>query len=199
MDASPGAAPDDDAPTAAPPAVGMRLRDVEPGDLDAYVRMRCDPAVMAELGGPQPRERVAAQLRRDLETVRDGSAWIKMIVPGGSAQVAGTVTLYSHGGVSEIGWMVVPEFQGRGLAGRAVRAVLALARTDGRWSRIHAFPATTNAASNAICRSVGFALVGEEQREFAGRLFRTNHWVVDPSAGAADSSAGGPGGDVPPT
>ncbi|KAB1153574.1 GNAT family N-acetyltransferase [Micromonospora sp. AMSO12t] len=176
----------------------MRLRDVEPGDLDAYVRMRCDPAVMAELGGPQPRERVPAQLRRDLETVRDGSAWIKMIITGDSAQVAGTVTLYSHGGVSEIGWMVVPEFQGRGLAGRAVRAVLALARADGRWGLVHAFPATTNAASNAICRSVGFALVGEEQTEFAGRLFRTNHWVVDPSAGAAGSPVGGPGGDVPP-
>ncbi|MGN9767677.1 GNAT family N-acetyltransferase [Micromonospora sp. SD12] len=181
MDASPDAVPGTP-PAAAPPAAGLRLRDVQPGDLDAYVRLRCDPVVMAELGGPQPRERVSAQLRRDLETVRDGSAWIKMIVPAGGTEVAGTVTVYAHGGISEIGWMVAPEFQGRGLAGRAVRAVLDLARTDGRWGLIHAFPATTNAASNAICRSGGFALVGEEQTEFAGRLFRTNHWVLDPSA-----------------
>ncbi|MEW2378305.1 GNAT family N-acetyltransferase [Micromonospora sp. NPDC047812] len=181
MDPSPDALPD--APSAAaPPAAGMLLRDVQPGDLDVYVRLRCDPAVMAELGGPQPRDRVTAQLRRDLETVRDGSAWIKMIVPDDGAEAAGTVTLYSHGGVSEIGWMVVPEHQGRGLAGRAVRAVLDLARADGRWGLVHAFPATTNAASNAICRSGGFVFVGEEQTEFAGRLFRTNHWVVDPSA-----------------
>ncbi|MCX4390290.1 GNAT family N-acetyltransferase [Micromonospora peucetia] len=196
MDVSPDAVAGDP-PTAAPPAVDL-LRDVEPGDLDAYVRMRCDPAVMAELGGPQPRERVAAQLRRDLETVRDGSAWIKMIIPGGAAQVAGTVTLYSHAGISEIGWMVAPEFQGRGLAGRAVRAVLDLARADGRWGPIHAFPATTNAASNAICRSGGFAFVGEEQTAFGGRLFRTNHWVIDPSAQPDGSSAGRPRGDVVP-
>jgi hypothetical protein len=25
----------------------MRLRDVEPGDVGAYVRMRCDPVMMA--------------------------------------------------------------------------------------------------------------------------------------------------------
>ncbi|MEH0974388.1 GNAT family N-acetyltransferase [Micromonospora sp. CPCC 205546] len=179
MDTSPDAFPDVP-PAAAPPAVGMMLRDVQPGDLDAYVRLRCDPAVMAELGGPQPHERVSAQLRRDLETVRDGSAWITMIIPDGGTEVAGTVTLFSHGGVAEIGWMVVPEFQGRGLGGRAVRAVLDLAGQDGRWGLVHAFPATTNAASNAICRSVGFTFVAEEQTEFAGRLFRTNHWVIDP-------------------
>jgi hypothetical protein len=28
----------------------MLLRDVEPGDVAAYVRMRCDPVMMAELG-----------------------------------------------------------------------------------------------------------------------------------------------------
>ncbi|MGC4790497.1 GNAT family N-acetyltransferase [Micromonospora sp. DT178] len=196
MDSSPDALPD--APSAAaPPAAGVLLRDVQPDDLDVYVRLRCDPAVMVELGGPQPRDRVAAQLRRDLETVRDGSAWIKMIIPDGGAEAAGTVTLYPHGGVSEIGWMVVPEHQGRGLAGRAVRAVLDLVRADGRWGLVHAFPATTNAASNAICRSGGFVFVGEEQTEFAGRLFRTNHWVVDPSARSGGPPAGRPGGVLP--
>jgi hypothetical protein len=34
----------------------MRLRDVKPGDLGAYVRMRCDPVMMAELGGSLPRK-----------------------------------------------------------------------------------------------------------------------------------------------
>jgi RimJ/RimL family protein N-acetyltransferase len=162
----------------------MVLRDVEPTDLDAYIRMRCDSVMMTELGGPQPRERIPGQLQRDLETVREDSAWIKMIVPDGSAQVAGTVTLYFHNGISEIGWMVLPEFQGRGLASEAVRAVLDLARADGRWGLIQAFPSTTNAPSNAICRSGGFSLVGEEETAFAGRIFRTNHWVFDPSAHA---------------
>jgi RimJ/RimL family protein N-acetyltransferase len=162
------------------------LRDVLPEDLDAYVRMRCDPAMMAELGGPQPAERMPAQLRRDLETVRDGSAWVKMIVAGEEAgdgaqgQVAGVVTLYSHEDIAEIGWMVLPAFQGRGLAGRAVRAVLGQAGEDGRWGPIHAFPATTNTASNALCRSAGFTLLGEEDVEFAGQVFRTCHWMIKP-------------------
>ena len=34
----------------------MKLRDVEPDDLGLYVRMRRDPVMMAELGGPLPRE-----------------------------------------------------------------------------------------------------------------------------------------------
>jgi RimJ/RimL family protein N-acetyltransferase len=102
----------------------MLLRDVEPGDLDAYVRLRCDPVMMAELGGPQPHERIPRQLERDLETVRDDTAWIKMIVPAAGAPAAGTVTLYSHDGISEIGWMVLPEFQGNGLGTWAVRTML---------------------------------------------------------------------------
>jgi hypothetical protein len=42
----------------------VRLRDVEPGDVGAYVRMRCDPVMVAELGGPLPREGVAAKVAR---------------------------------------------------------------------------------------------------------------------------------------
>jgi RimJ/RimL family protein N-acetyltransferase len=77
-----------------------------------------------------------------------------MIVPDEAAPdvVAGNVVLWSHdeGGepVSEIGWMVLPEFQGRGLGKRAVRMLLELALVDGRWGLVHAFPATSNAPSN---------------------------------------------------
>ncbi len=41
----------------------MYLRDVELGDVAAYVRMRCDPAMMAHLGGPRPREGMEAKSR----------------------------------------------------------------------------------------------------------------------------------------
>ncbi|MEU8263397.1 hypothetical protein AB0C02_22565 [Micromonospora sp. NPDC048999] len=52
----------------------MLLRDVEAADLDAYIGMRCDPLMMTELGGPQPRERIPGQLQRGIETVREDSA-----------------------------------------------------------------------------------------------------------------------------
>ena len=104
----------------------MRLRDVELGDVSVYVRMRCDPAMMAELGGPLPREGVEEKVARDVRTAAEGTDWIKMIVPDEVAPevVAGNVVLWSHdeddgAPISEIGWMVLPEFQGRGLGKRA--------------------------------------------------------------------------------
>ena len=125
----------------------MELRDVEPGDVDAYARMRCDPAMMAELGGPLPREGIAAKVQTDVQKTRADEYWVSMIVPDETkpATVAGTVSLWSHqdvdeAGLSEIGWMVLPEYQGRGLAKRAVRALLERARDDGRWGVVHAFP-----------------------------------------------------------
>jgi RimJ/RimL family protein N-acetyltransferase len=169
----------------------VRLRDVELGDVDAYVRMRCDPIMTAELGGPLPREGIEGKVARDVQAVAVGTDWIKMIVPDEAAPevVAGSVVLWSHDEdgepVSEIGWMVLPEFQGRGLGKRAVRMLLELARDDGRWGLVHAFPATTNAPSNGICRSLGFRFAGERDVTFAGRIMRCNHWVINTAIGLA--------------
>jgi len=164
------------------------LRDVEPSDVAAYVRMRCDPAMMAELGGPVPRAGIEAKVETDVRRTRADEWWVAMIVPDAAAPevVAGSVALWSHEdgedvGLSEMGWMVLPEFQGQRYAKRAVRAVLERARDDGRWGVVHAFPGVSNAASNAVCRSVGFTLVGERNVSFAGRELRTNHWRIDPS------------------
>jgi RimJ/RimL family protein N-acetyltransferase len=169
----------------------VRLRDVELGDVSAYVRMRCDPVMMAELGGPLPRKGIEAKVARDVQQAAADAAWIKMIIPDGSEPevVAGSVALWSHddSGVpmSEIGWMVHPEFQGRGIAKAAVHMLLALARDQDRWGLVHAFPAVTNVPSNGVCRSVGFRFVEETETTFADRLFRTNHWVINPATDLA--------------
>ena len=52
----------------------MRLRDVELGDVDAYVRMRCDPVMMAELGGPLPRGGVEDKVARDVRAAAGDTA-----------------------------------------------------------------------------------------------------------------------------
>ena len=171
----------------------MRLRDVELTDVGAYVRMRCDPVMMAGLGGPLPREGIEAKVQRDVEQAAAGTEWIKMITSGETEPetVAGSVVLWSHedGGrpISEIGWMVLPEFQGRGIGKRAVRMLLELARDDGRWGLVHAFPGVTNAPSNGICRSLGFTLTEERDIAFNDRILRANHWIIDP--GAAEQAA----------
>ncbi|MGW7721988.1 GNAT family N-acetyltransferase [Streptomyces canus] len=166
----------------------MRLRDVTMDDVDAYVRMRCDPVMMAELGGPLPREGIEDKVRRDAEEAAADESWIKMIVPEPDRPdvVAGSVTVWSHdpgdGPLSEIGWMVLPDFQGRGLGKWAVRALLERAWSEDRWGDIHAFPATSNGPSNGICRSLGFRLVGELDMPFADRVLRSNHWTITPTA-----------------
>ncbi len=163
----------------------MVLRDVQRDDVDLYVQMRCDPVMMAELGGPLPREGIEDKVARDVADAEAGRAWILVIVPDRAepGAVAGTVVVWESGEdgepFTEIGWMVLPEFQGRGLAKAAVRAVLRRCRDEGRWGPLHAFPAVTNGASNGLCRSLGFALLGQTVVEFSGRPLQVNHWIVD--------------------
>ncbi|GAA1323889.1 hypothetical protein GCM10009647_059060 [Streptomyces sanglieri] len=164
----------------------MRLRNVTPDDVEAYARMRCDPVMMADLGGPLPPDGMKDKVQRDALEAAADTAWIKMIIPdaGTPEVVAGSVTIWSHdtddGPMSEIGWMILPQFQGRGLGKRAARALLEQARNEDRWGAVHAFPAVSNGASNGICRSLGFRLIAEQNVTFADRVLRSNHWVISP-------------------
>jgi RimJ/RimL family protein N-acetyltransferase len=144
--------------------------------------MRCDPAMMAELGGPQSPDRMPELVERDVAAVAAGERWIYMILVDDD-QVAGTVTLYEHDGRSEIGWMVLPAFQGRGLAKSAAREVLVRAAATDHWGDVHAWPSVSNAASNAVCRSLGLRYLGEEEITFGGKDFLANHWTSAPVAG----------------
>lgn len=75
--------------------------------------------------------------------------------------------------------MILPEFQGRGIASQAVREVLEKVRLERMFGQIHAFPAVTNGPSNKICEKNGFTNLGEREFEFAGRSLRCNHWRID--------------------
>ncbi len=163
----------------------LLLRNVELHDVDSYVAMRCDPVMMADLGGPLPREGIEAKVARDVEAASTDASWILIIVPNDREPetVAGSLFLWSHEAngetISEVGWMVLPQFQGQGLGKASVRELLTRARDDGRWGRVHAFPGVTNTASNGICSSLGFTLLGEEDIDFADRSLRANHWALD--------------------
>jgi len=163
----------------------MRLRDITMEDLPLYRALLTDPATMAELGGPLPEDVLEDKLRGIVEQVDRGEAWYSVIVPDGGDEGAGTVCLWEHPDddtgepISEIGWMVLPSHQGRGLASAATRELLERAGAERRWGAIHAFPGVTNAASNAICRKCGFRLLGEQRIDYAGRSLRCNHWVLD--------------------
>lgn len=142
--------------------------------------LETDPEVMAELGGPWKLEDIAGIHERRLEAIA-GGAWYFKIVPEPRGPIVGAVTLWpsSHEDrtISETGWMMLREHQGKGYASAAVRQLLARADEDGRWGDIHAFPGATNAASNAICRKFEFTLLGEELTDYGDRELRVYHWV----------------------
>lgn len=157
------------------------------GDISLTEALECDPAVMAELGGPQPREAIADIHARRLAHVASGGWWFK-IVPEGSSAGVGTIGIWESEWKGErgheMGWLVLPAFQGRGLAGAAARLILARARAAGGYGAVHAFPGIANAASNAVCRKCGFERLEECEVDYSGRLLRCNHWRIDLAGGA---------------
>lgn len=162
----------------------MRLRDITMEDLPLYRRTLLDPRMMAGLGGPREEAGLEEKLRQIVRDVEAGRTWYFVIEEDGAD--AGTVCVWEHddgdGPISEVGWMVLPDFQGGGLATRAVAEILRRARAERRWGRIHAYPGVTNDASNAICRKSGFTLLGERDITYADRTLRCNEWVIEPGS-----------------
>jgi RimJ/RimL family protein N-acetyltransferase len=181
----------------------VELRHIEIGDLALYEAIHCDPAMMAELGGPLPREGLAEKLQRDAASTEAGEVWVLKIIPDEDAGIAaGTVTVWEHAWrgqrINEIGWMVLPAFQGQGIGSEAVRSVIQRARSEKRWDVVHAFPPLTNPRSNAMCRKMGFTMIEVGEYQFRDRILRCNHWQLDLREGGfagsrSRSEGGGPG------
>lgn len=144
--------------------------------------LETDPCVMAELGGPWPAEHAQGAHQRRLANVLDGSIWWFTIVPDPTIGPVGTIGLWPSEAdgeaVSETGWMVLSEHQGRGYASAALGLLIERARADGRWGDIHAFPGVPNAPSNALCRKFGFEQVRTLHVDYSGRPLEVNHWVL---------------------
>jgi RimJ/RimL family protein N-acetyltransferase len=161
----------------------MKLEMMTAEDVELRVRQQTDPQLMAELGGPRSREAIERAHARSLALAAEGRCWPLKVVLEGATAPAGVVDVFasSHGDETfyEIGWMILPEFQHRGLASQAVREVLAKARAERRFGQLHAFPAVTNGPSNRLCEKHGFTKLGERELEFAGRTLRCNHWRID--------------------
>jgi RimJ/RimL family protein N-acetyltransferase len=158
----------------------VRLEPWSRGDLPLLERLLGDAAMMEHLGGPEPPEMIA---QRQGRYEQPGSRMFK-IVDEATGEAAGWVgywpRAWNGAEVFEIGWSVLPEFQGRGIAGSAAARAIAEARAEQTRRFLHAFPSTDNGASNAICRKLGFTLLGECDFEYPpGSEMRSNDWRLD--------------------
>ncbi|GAB3796419.1 GNAT family N-acetyltransferase [Micromonospora zhanjiangensis] len=161
----------------------VRLVPWTAADLELERRFNV-PEMKLHLGGPEPDERIVGRHRRMLEMAERGTGLMFRVEAPPTGEVAGSVGYWERewGGetVYEMGWSVLPEFQGRGIAGAAVVTVLAGLRENGRHRYVFAYPSVTNGASNALCRKAGFTLLGECDFEFPkDHQLRCNEWRLD--------------------
>jgi RimJ/RimL family protein N-acetyltransferase len=168
----------------------IRLEPWTPGNLALLERLLGDPAMMTHLGGPETPEKIAERQARYEQDPRQ-----LRIVDVASGEGIGWVGYWEREWLDrlcwEIGWAVVPAMQGRGVGSRATALVLDVAREEGSHRYVHAYPSVENAASNGICRKLGFTLLGAHDFEYpAGEWMRCNDWQFDlrPGGGASRPS-----------
>jgi RimJ/RimL family protein N-acetyltransferase len=175
----PGLTPPEVSPRRPPPGQDgvTRLRGVsarvtlEPwgsGDLPLLERLMGDPRMTEHLGGPESPDKLRERQGR-YERLDGGDRMFKIVDLASGAGV-GSVGFWAKEWraeqVYEVGWMVVPEFQGRGGAVAATAQAIELAKRDDKHRFMHAFPNVYNAPSNAICRKLGFELLEACEFEF---------------------------------
>lgn len=157
------------------------------GDLSLLKKLLGDPGMTEHLGGPETEEQLVKRQARYERLTGEGKGRMFKIVSEATGEAVGSVGYWesTHHGedIYEMGWSVLPTFQGQGIAGAAVAQALVIAQSDGRHRFLHAFPSVHNVSSNALCRKSGFTLVEECEFEYPkGSFMRCNDWRLDFSA-----------------
>ncbi len=160
----------------------VRLEPWGGDDLPLLERLMGDPHMTEHLGGPESPEKLRERQGR-YERLEGADRMFKIVeeaTGGGVGSVGFWTKDWRDQQVYEVGWMVVPEFQGRGIAAAATAQAIDLARRDGYHRFMHAFPNVENAPSNAICRKLGFELLEACEFEFPkGHFMTCNDWRLD--------------------
>ncbi|MET0780876.1 MAG: GNAT family N-acetyltransferase [Microbacterium sp.] len=141
------------------------------------------PEMTAHLGRPESPEELQQRHERYLRLGRTGEARMFRIdvddLPAGAIGWWQT----DHDGIDayETGWSVFPEWQGKGVAGVALRELIRLVAAQGDRDLLVAYPGVDNAPSNALCRRAGFQHTGSATEPWRGSPLTFNTWVLDMS------------------
>ncbi len=160
----------------------VTLEPWDSDDLPLLERLMGDPGMTEHLGGPESPEKLRERQHR-YERLEGEDRMFKIVDVASGAGV-GSVGFWTKewrgGQVYEVGWMVVPESQGRGIAVTATAQAIELAKGEDKHRFVHAFPNVDNAPSNAICRKLGFELLEACKFEFPkGHFMTCNDWRLN--------------------
>jgi RimJ/RimL family protein N-acetyltransferase len=160
----------------------VSLRPWSADDLSLLEELNA-PQMTEHLGGPEPPEKVTERHQRYLNLdPTKGRMFVITLEPASTpvGSVGYWDKTWQEEEIYEVGWGVVPSFQGRGIALQATKLAMEQARADGRHRSIHAFPSVENAPSNAIARKLGMELLGEADFEYpVGHWMRCNDWRLE--------------------
>ena len=159
-------------------ASSIRLEPWSERDQPLLQQLLGVPEMTEHVGGPESAEKIA---ERQARYQVPGSRQYRIVVDGEDAGWVGYWEREWLGEkVWETGWSVLPGFQGRGVASEATRQLIDIAQAERTLRYVHAYPSLDNAPSNAICRKVGFELMGDYEFEYPkGNFMRCNDWRYD--------------------
>jgi RimJ/RimL family protein N-acetyltransferase len=159
----------------------VELRTYSERDRQLTIALESDPDVVGHLGGVLDTDDAAQVHERRIAGVAAGDLFFT-IVPDGEVEPVGVIAIwrseFESRPVHELGAMLRPQFQARGIAGQAFELVLPRA-VDAGVGVLHSFPSVTNGPSNAILRKLGFDRIEDCDLEYEGRPLRCAHWVRD--------------------
>ena len=164
--------------------MSVHLEPWSDDDLPVLEQTLGDPESMTYLGGPESPEQLVARQAKLVALASTGTGEMFTIVDDATGEKVGSVGYWHKewrdADVYETGWNVIRLYQGRGIATDAMTQLIAQLRETGKRRYLHAFPSVENAPSNAICRKLGFTLLGEMEFEYPkGSFMRCNDWRLD--------------------
>ena len=178
----------------------MKLIPVVENDLPLYESMFTDETYMADLGGAVDKEQALTILQKHILHIESGRGIVLKIIPTEGLDYSAcdydsralAILLSGFGSVclwkmesegketTEVGWGILPEFQGKGFGTKAVMALIEYARIDGKekWGTLHASTGVGNVASNKLCKKLGFSFLSDFNMEFYGKFIKANRYEL---------------------
>ncbi|MGH2583240.1 MAG: GNAT family N-acetyltransferase [Anaerolineales bacterium] len=151
----------------------VRLRAVEPGDLDAFFEFQSDSGAryMAAFSGKEPLDRPSFE-ERLAKILGDDAILVRTITVGD--QVAGYVMKFEMRGDALVAYWIGREYWGQGIATEALKQLIGELSMRPLFARA----ATDNIASVRVLEKCGFVRIGVETNFASAREAQTEEVIM---------------------